>query len=104
MGMPLPLTLVTEVTYKLRKLFGVPIGLEGSPCVGPVVNTTLGQTRVTGFGWLDKYLTALVNDAIRDQRLLVDPLDSAVNAELHKLQPKCDFNASRATAAPADLL
>lgn len=100
-SMPLPVTLVTAVHYKLRKIFGIPVGLDGAPCLGPVLNATLGKTNVTGFGVLDKYVTDLVNDAIAVQHLFVTPLDDAVNDELRRFQPKCNLTAPSMHAARA---
>ena len=39
------LVVQTEVTYKLKEVFGIPIGLDGTPCLGPVLKTSFGEVR-----------------------------------------------------------
>lgn len=99
-----PLTLEAEVTYTLRKLGPVPIGLDGDPCFGPVLASKLGTASVSGLGRLDKYLTEAVNAAIREQHFLETPLDDAVNLALAKIESHCNITAAqpRGFAAGAD--
>lgn len=96
--MVLPIVMEASVSYKLKTVFGVPVGLDGTPCFGPVLNSSLGEATVSGFGGLDKYLAKLVNLGIKEQHLFRDPLDKAINEALHALQPKCNFTAVEALA------
>jgi len=91
--MATPLTLEAEVTYKLRKIGRLPVGLLGAPCLGPVEKTSLGTASVTGFGRFDKYVTEAANAAISEQNLFEKPLEEAINEVLHKLQKQCNFTS-----------
>jgi len=86
-----PLTLEAEVTYKLKTVFGVPVALDGVPCFGPVLQSSLGTATVTGFGPLDKYVTEAANKAISEQHLFEAPLDEAFNDVLKKVETQCNF-------------
>ena len=92
--MTVPLTLEAEVTYKLKKLGPIPVGLDGTPCFGPVLESSLGTAVVSGFGkTLDKYISEGVNKAISEQHLFEKPLDEAFNEVLKKVQPHCNITA-----------
>ena len=92
--MKAPLTLKAHVSYKIKKLGPLPVGLDGTPCLGPVLESALGKATVVGFGKLDKYITEAVNKAISEQHLFEKPLDEAMNDVLKRLQKgnkNCNF-------------
>jgi len=92
--MTAPLTLVAAVTYEIKKLGPIPIGLKGEPCFGPVLQSSLGKVNVTGFGKVNKFVTEAMNSIISEQHLLEKPLDEAFNAALKEVEKRCFSNAS----------
>lgn len=92
--MTAPLTLVAAVTYELKKLGPIPVGLKGEPCFGPVLQSSLGKVHVTGFGSVNKFVTKAMNSVISEQHLLEKPLDEAFNAALKEVEKRCFNNAS----------
>jgi len=90
--MTAPLVVVAAVTYKIKWLGPIPIGLQGDPCLGPVLQSSLGKVSVTGFGFANKYVTEAMNAVISEQRLFEKPIDEAFNAALKLAEKNCNFS------------
>jgi len=91
------LTLETEVTYKLKTVWGIPVGLDGTPCFGPVLTASLGKATISGFGELDPIVSDVVNDGIKDQHLFEEPLLDGLDDLLSKAEPKCNITGNHTT-------